>query len=216
MSISVIVNTAARGEKSGTVVSSGGKSGVTHAQRIDLLESRILPRLLHDEDVDEVIVVGEWREPKEGERFRYVPCPSVQFDCTDALDQRQAGFEASSGRILVFLHDDHLPDEWFFRLLAGIYDRMNDWQVLVPRRMALHNEQWHTLNNGEAEGYVMGHASVMRRSVVEACPWRRVPKVFTWDVCSTLLLREAKASIRWVKDLVVCDLEAEIGARPWE
>ncbi len=210
MTVSVIVNTAALGEVSAAVLSSGG---VQHGLRTTLLRERLLPRLLRDPDVGEVIVVGEW---ESGEGYRYVPCNSVNYDCTDALEQRQRGFEASTGRLVVFLHDDHIPADDFFQVLRE-YDVSPAWDVLVPIRRALDSEgSVHNLENGRQEGYVMGHCSVLRRAVCERAPWRRVPKVYTWDICATLLWRDANAKILWADDLVVYDLEASLGAKPWE
>ncbi len=208
--ISVVINTAALGEVAATVLSSGS---IEHGKRVNLLRDRLLPRLLNDPEVGEVIVVGEW---ESGAGYRYVPCGSVNYDCTDALEQRQRGFEASTGRLIVFLHDDHLPAENFFRMLRD-YDVSPVWDVLVPTRLALDSEGGtHILENGFHEGYVMGHCSVLRRAICERVPWRRVPKVYTWDICHSILLRDANAKVRWADDLVVYDLESELGATPWE
>jgi hypothetical protein len=110
--ISVIVNTCCLGSNARSVLSSGG---IAYTERRQLLRDVLLPRLVGDPLVDEVIVVGEY-EPGFG--YEYVHSPSVAFNCTDALQQRQDGFDASNGEVVVFLHDDHLPCDGFFDALT--------------------------------------------------------------------------------------------------
>jgi hypothetical protein len=213
MSVSVVVNTAALGTKSGDILSSGK---VPHRARVKVLREVLLPRLCSNPLVDEVIVAGEWHEPGIGDRWRYVPVASQNFDCTDALASRQAGAEASHGNLLVFLHDDHVPGEDFFVNLVSHYGSVGNWDVLVPERRTFKDGVDIALNNGASQGYVMGHACVLRREIWKDVPWTDVPQVHTWDVGFTLLLRQQLAIIKWVRDLVVYDAESALGARPWE
>jgi hypothetical protein len=208
VSISVIINSAALGDRSKAVLSS---SGIPHGRRAYLLHSVILPLLRTTPEVSEIVVVGEYAA---GDGYLYVPCPSVAFDCTDALAQRQAGFEASKGDVLVFQHDDHIMDLASLETLDRQYTRDDSWDVLVPRRKARSDNEVLELNSGDGR-YVMGHACVMRRSAVERAPWGQVDKVFTWDVRHTQNLTEAGARIRWVSDLVVWDLEERAPGRGW-
>ena len=213
MSVSVIVNTAALGPKSGDILSSGK---VPHRARERILRQVLLPRVCNNPLVDEVIVAGEWHDPGIGDRWRYVPCDSVNYDCTDALMQRQVGAEASSSNLLVFLHDDHVPGEDFFVNLVNHYGSAGNWDVLVPERRTFRDHLDIMLNNGREEGYVMGHACVMRREMWKDAPWTDAPAVYTWDVGYTIVLRAKLATIKWVHDLAVYDAEAALGARPWE
>ena len=212
MSITVIVNTAALGPKSADTLSSGK---IPHRARIKILRDVLLPRLTAQPLVDEVIVAGEWHEPGLGDRWRYVPCASEHYDCTDALAQRQAGAEASHSNLLVFLHDDHVPAEDFFLNLQAHWANRTDWDVLVPERRTFKDGAEVVLNNGRHQ-YIMGHACVMRREMWEAAPWTRVPKVHTWDMGHTIQVRDQLGQIKWVTDLIVYDAEAALGARPWE
>lgn len=212
MSISVVVNTAALGAQSGDVLSSGK---VPHRARIKLLDDVLLPRLSAESLVNEIVVAGEWREPEPGERWTYVPSASQKFDCTDALLSRQRGAEATTARLLVFLHDDHIPAEDFFRVLSDRYEPRGDWDVLIPERRAFKGDVELLLPNGRMEAYVMGHACVLRREIWRAVPWTDVPQVFTWDLGQTLLLRQAGALLRWCNDLIVYDAETSLGAEPW-
>lgn len=213
MSVSVIINTAALGAKSGEVLSSGK---VPHKARAKILQRVLLPRVCENPLVDEVIVAGEWHEPGLGDRWRYVPVASQNFDCTDALAARQAGAEATSSTLLVFLHDDHVPAEDFFVNLVSHYGTDGHWDVLVPERHTFRDELDILLNNGKEDGYVMGHACVMRREMWKDCPWTDVPQVFTWDQGHTILLKHKMAAIRWVRDLAVYDAEVALGAEPWK
>ena len=207
MTTSVIINSAALGPKSGAVLSSVGQP---YSKRIDLLDG-MLVELPSRAGVDEVIVVGEY---KDGPGYRYISAPSRAFDCTDALHQRQAGFEASSGDLLVFAHDDHKPDIGFFNVLRQRYVGDDSWDVLVPVRRALEQGEILTLNNGFGV-YVMGHACVMRRAMATAVPWSSVQKIFTWDVDHTARLRAAGTRIKWVEDLIVWDLEERAPGFGW-
>ena len=212
MSVAVIVNTAALGPQSRDVLSSGK---VPHKARVKLLENVLLPRLCAEPLVDEVVVVGEWRPPEPDERWLYIPNASQNFDCTDALAQRQAGAEFTTSRLLVFLHDDHVPASDFFKVLVQKYANNGHWDVLVPERRCWKGDEEVLLNNGRMELYVMGHACVMRREIWQDVPWTDVPQVFTWDIGHTLLLRKACARIEYVNDLIVYDAETTLGAEPW-
>jgi hypothetical protein len=211
VSIAVILTTGALGERSSDIVSSGG---IKHKERLRILQDVLLPRLQASPLVDEIIVAGEWHEPGLGDRWRYVPCASQNFDCTDALAKRQTGAEATTSRLLLFLHDDHVPAEDFFLTLQRKYANDPTWDVLVPERRTFKDGQEIVLNSGRGD-YVMGHACVMRRAMWKDVPWTDVPQVFTWDVGHTILLQQKLAKIRWCNDLIVYDAEAALGSEPW-
>lgn len=208
--IGVVVNTAALGSISGDIYSSGR---VKHRERIALVED-LLSRLSKDEWVDEIVVAGEWRDPLPNERWKYAPAPSINFDCTDALRQRQIGAEETTADTLVFLHDDHFPDPDFFAILNLMRRAGPPWDVLVPRRACEREGVAVILNNGSPH-YVMGHCCVMRRAMWEVAPWTKVPRVFAWDVGHTFLLQEHHARIRFPDNLIVRDMETMLGATPW-
>lgn len=205
---SVVINSAALGSRSRGQLSS---SGIPHGRRGVLLKEQILPGLIGRQGL-EVVVAGEY-EPGEG--FLYVSSPSVAFDCTDALQQRAAGLSASSGNIVLFQHDDHIVCDGFFQILSDKYAQDDSWDVLVPSRWAMDGGKRRRLNDGRADGYVMGHACVMRRAMAECVPWSSVPRVFTWDVEHTRLLRGRHARLLWVEDLKVWDLEGRAPGYAW-
>lgn len=208
--IAVVVNTAALGVQSGDVLSSGG---IAHRQRIALLEST-LHRLMGDPWVTEIVVAGEWRQPIPTERWKYAECPSLNYDCTDALQQRETGAQQTTSELLVFLHDDHLPAPDFFPLLSLHAKEDRDVNVWVPTRKCHREDGEIVLENG-APNYVMGHCCAMRRSMWEKAPWNHVPPVFTWDIGHTFLLKERGGKILFTTDLVVYDEETLLGATPW-
>ena len=232
--ISLVINTCANGPKAAETLSSGKQP---HAQRSFALRNFILPAAIADPTFDEIIVVGEW-EPGNG--YIYIEVPSEWFSCVDALAQRQAGFERSTGDWIVFQHDDHLldnhiGDSGLTGLERTIGVGMNpNLGVLVPaRHTRLRNVNGEKLFSGEAKygtdsiedcegqswpvplarGYISGHCAIYRREVLEACPWGDVDKVFSWDVQHTAQIREAGFSINWSDALRCYDIEA--GARPW-
>ena len=198
----MVINTCATGPKAAETLSSGKQP---HAQRAFVLRNFILPAALADPTFLEVIVVGEW-EPGNG--YIYIEVPSVHFSCVDALAQRQAGFERSTGDWVVFQHDDHLfenSEDMTF----------TDADVIVPSRYTrLRDVNGERLNNGKEQGYIAGHLAIYRREVIETCPWSEVPKHFSWDMEHTEQIRAAGFNIEWNEALRVYDCEA--GSHPWK
>ena len=201
-------------------------------QRSFALRNFILPAALADPTFSEVIVVGEW-EPGDG--YIYIESPSEHFSCVDALAQRQAGFERSTGHKVVYQHDDHMLQVTDPYTLIASMDP--DWgtpahkqiDVLVPARYTrLRNVNGERLFNGApitglgdassavtpfSKGYISGHCAIYRREVLKKCPWGGVEKVHTWDIEHTAQIRGAGFTIEWSSALKVWDVEA--GSRPW-
>ena len=203
--ISLVINTCAEGPISRSIVSSRG-AGQPYAQRAYVLQNFIIPQAI--EKFGEVIVVGEWHDGKD---YTYIPCESKAFDCTDALEQRQLGFEASVGDIVAFQHDDHI----FEGDLWPMDEQLNNPDVLVPERYTrLRRSEGELLNNGLQAGYISGHFAFYNRAVLEACPWKDVPKVHIWDKEHTEQIQEASFGIHWGFTHRVYDVE--MGAAPWK
>ena len=198
MKISVVINTCALGPRAREIT--GSKSSTPHAIRAYALRQFIIPRYVDDPFVSEVIVVGEW-EP--GDDYTYVHSPSEFFSCVDALAQRQAGFDASSGDLVAFTHDDHIFDHTAFGLLREGFPG----DVFIPSRFKRTHGKAVELPNGASEGYVSGHASIIKRRMGYAAPWSKVEKIHTWDISHTNLLREAKAEIVTSENVRVYDVE---------
>ena len=222
MTVSLVINTCAGGTKAAETLSSGRQP---HEQRAFALRNFTLPAALADPTFNEVIVAGEW-EPGNG--YVYIEVPSKHFSCVDALAQRQAGFERSTGHKVVFQHDDHMLQVTDPYTLSASMDP--DWgtpahkqiDVLIPARYTrLRDVNGERLRNGEPQnninvytlGYVSGHCAIYRREVLEKCPWGDVPEKFTWDIEHTKQIRAAGFNIEWSSALKVWDVEA--GSRPW-
>ncbi len=222
--ISLVINTCAGGPKAAETLSSGRQS---HMQRSFALRNFILPAALADPTFSEVIVVGEW-EPGDG--YIYIEVPSEHFSCVDALAQRQAGFERSTGDWIVFQHDDHSMNNYVWDVTHSLLQwiHLTEADVLVPARYTrLRNVNGERLYNGEPhtgpdssarsgplfDGYISGHCAIYRREVLEKCPWGGVEKVHTWDIEHTKQIRDAGFTIEWSDALRVYDCEA--GSRPW-
>ena len=158
---------------------------------------------------DEVIVAGEW---EEGEGYTYVHAPSKFFGAEDALHQRQAGFEASTGNVIVHCHDDHYIEG---NTNGKLFDVLSPARYTRLRRVA-----GERLNGGEPKldvgnaGYVCGHSAIYRKEVLEACPWKNVPAIFTWDIQHTAQIKSLGLSIEWVSTIRAWDIE--FGSKPWE
>ena len=214
MTISLRINSSANGPKAADTRSSGGQS---HAQRSFALRNFILPAAVADPTFSEVIVVGEW-EPGWG--YIYIEVPSERFSCVDALTQRQAGFERSTGDWVVFQHDDHLLEN-VKDMLHGKISLFTGADVIVPARYTrLRDVNGEKLLSGEPsdkgknrEGYISGHCAIYRREVLEVCPWSDVKEIFEWDVEHTAQIREAGFKIEWSNALRCYDVES--GSKPW-
>lgn len=197
--LSVVINTCALGPRASNVT--GSTTLTPHARRLHSLSEFIIPTLVHDQDIDELVITGEY---EEGEGYTYVPSPSKFFSCVDALAQRQAGFEATSGDVVGFFHDDH----WLAP--GGAWYALHFWRyfkadVVVPER--LQRRPHKALNNGMSSGYVGGHAAFYSREILEKAPWGAVPKEHVWDTLHTKMLLEADARIREVPQIKVYDVE---------
>lgn len=226
MSLTIVLNTCALGPKARETSNSQGR--LKHAQREYALRTWILPAYIANPFVKELIVVGEW-EPPQHDEYSYVHVPSTYLTCVDALAQRQAGFEASTGEVLVFQHDDHILDSAsILQFNCGWPPHFSSAEVLVPSRWTrLRFPLGERLNNGEpqliidkhagqigeSEEYVSGHCAVYQRDAIVAASWRDVPKRHTWDQEHTRQLVAAGVRIRW-EPVLRCE-DVEMGSTPW-
>ena len=212
MRLSVVINTCCLGPRAHEIT--GSWTFTPHALRAYSLGNFILPFYRADASIDEILVAGEF---VEGEGYRYVPCPSTHFSCIDALAQRQAAFEAATGDVIVFHHDDHMIDYTFAAKLKTA--DMTKVDVILPERRRRTMGGHEVLNNGGKDGYISGHCVVMTREACEKAPWNAVQHVFEWDVSHTRLI--AAAGLRALHtDLIWC-WDVEVGGaheRPaiWE
>lgn len=199
MKASLIINTACLDPA--VRQQSNPHRAATYDSREKILET-ILEEV-SDSDFHEIIVAGTY---KEGEGYTYVPVDPPFHNRADALYQREMGARHSTGDVLVFCHDDHVP-EFAERDLKSL--ALEDyWDILVPLR--LHSLTHERLNNGLAEDYMGGHCMIMKRWLWAEVPWTSTEMIY-WDKTMTALWREAGGRIVWSEDLVSFDLEVEDG-----
>lgn len=203
--ISLIVNTCCLGPRAHEVT--GSCSPTPHQVRSFALGCFMLPFYCADTNIDEVIVVGEF---VEGPGYKYIHSPSTHFSCIDALAQRQAGFEAASGDVLVFTHDDHFLDYTFGARLRAMLPWPEGVEIVLPQRRRRTFSGHNILNSGRDEGYLGGHVVIMTRQACETVPWRDVDAVHEWDRAMTNLCVRRSVGARWTDDLWAWDVE--IGA----
>ena len=116
------------------------------------------------------------------------------------------GARHATGDVLVFCHDDHVPDSHSVEILRNHYGyNMHQNDLLIPKR--LHAITGEELNNGQADDYMGGHCLAMHRSLWAEVPWTSTDLIF-WDVTMTRLWREAGANLIWHDELIHYDLEA--------
>ena len=199
MKISLIINTA-----SGDPRIAGERNPWrqhTYGDRVDIVH-KIVKECA---DFDEIIVAGVFEPSAEG-LYTYVSISQQYGDRRDALLQREIGARHATGDILVFTHDDHLPQ---FNNFAGPYwqDKdFGDWDILVPKRV--HGVTGEELNNGKTDNYMGGHTLCMKRTAWATVPWLTAIPPRTWDIPMTRIWRDAGLTIAWTDDLISVDLEA--------
>lgn len=200
MTISCVINTCALGPDGARRSSKG--HGPSYAKRAEILRRVILPRLVGDPDVSEVIVVGEW-EPGEG--YTYVHAPGPDHNVWDQCFQKAQA--APRGDLVVYLCDDHLPDENFFSRLLLTWAPNKLWDILSPMRLV----NGRSVNVGWNDGYVHAHCVVMRRNALNVCPWgdmfNHVRGTWALDVPMTALWRHRDLMIQTDYLLLTHDVE---------
>lgn len=204
--ISLVINTNCLGDNT-KGLSSGGQP---YGNREYILRNFIL--LAATRQGLQVIVAGEF---EEGEGYTYVKAKGPYNNCADALVQRQAGFEACDGDIIIFQHDDHIFSD--YNDLSNMYGLpltlKNGTDVISPSRRTRLRGRDEELNSG-GNKYILGHAAIYRREVIKLCPWSQVPPVFTWDIEHTKQIKERGFNIIWSKGYNVYDVE--YGSEPWQ
>ena len=187
--------------------------------------AQLIKKIIHrGADFNETLVAGSY---KFGTGYTYVNIQPVHADRRDALYQREMGARLSTGDILCFTHDDHLPQFSATDVLA--HD--SDWDILIPRRVhgktgaRLPNgkiaiEYWdHTCDPPRKDGetinwkqsYMGGHTLLMRRDVWVAIPWLTVETARCWDLVMTDIWLDEGFNIVYTDELISVDLEAEEG-----
>ncbi len=194
--VSLIINTACMAPHA---------SATKNPFRSDAYSERThtIKEILHSgADFDETIVAGVY---EFGTGYTYLNVDAVYTDRRDALYQREIGARLSTGSILCFTHDDHLPQFTADDVCA--HD--SDWDILVPKRV--HGKTGETLPNGRDEGYMGGHTLLMRRDVWVVVPWLTVESARCWDLVMSNEWRKQDFDITFTDDLVSVDLEAKEG-----
>jgi len=210
--ISLIINTAAAASHAKHVLSSAsiitpGVAKVPYSWRSYALKHFILPAYVRDPSIDEVIVAGIW---EEGEGYKYVHVPPEHFNWADCIVQRQAGFEAANGSLLIFQHDDHIMEPIDIQRLTA----MELGDVVSPQRYSrTRHFAGEKLNDGSALGHYDGHCSMFKRVVIEKCPWNQVPVAYIMDELHSKQIVDAGFTI-YFTDIVRC-WDVEFGATPW-
>lgn len=199
MKISVIINTCAAGPKATEVT--GSNTTTPHCSRAYALANFIIPIYIHDPNIHEVIVVGEW---VDGEGYSYINVPSEFFGAEDALAQRQAGFEAATGDILIFQHDDHIMHP---RMTEHLMTEGMDCDVMIPNRRKRYLNSDVPINNGRFDRYIGGHCAVFTREAITFAPWGSIPKKFEWDALHTEMFYDSDFTLKWPVFPCVYDVE---------
>jgi hypothetical protein len=218
MSISLILNTCCLEQPAKPPLSSGQ---VTYDLRRYALMNWILPQYIADPYIDEIIVTGAFMP---GEGYTYIESPSEFFSWRDCIQQRQLGFEASKGDVLIFQHDDHVLQNAYREpeyeddcdcelsdLLEGAYWGAHVWSPARYTRLRSVNGE--RLNNGEKDDYISGHCAIYRREVIETCQWKDVPPSREMDIEHTKQMRAAGFKLVHTDAIKIWDVEA--GAKPW-
>ena len=199
MTTTLIINTAALAPHAKHAISSGK---VPYSWRTYALQNFIIPTYVNSPWIDQLIVAGHYRA---GVGYEYVPVEPEHHSWADCIPQRQAGFERATGDTLIFQHDDHLLE-----LTEAAFPEAD---VVSPdRKTRTLDPAGERLNSGWGK-YIDGHAAIYRREVIERCPWKDVPTVFTLDMEHTKQIQDAGFKVMWTEKVVAWDVE--YGATPW-
>ena len=209
--ISMVINTAAgaphaKHVRSSENVITPGVAKVPYSWRAYALKHFILPSYIRDPSIDEVIVSGIW---EEGDGYTYVHVPPEHYSWADCIAQRHAGYEAASGSMLIFQHDDHIMEPADTARMTAM-----ESNVVSPARYTrTRNFSGEKLNDGSTERYIDGHCAMYERRVIAKCPWNEVPTVYTLDKEHTKQILAAGFTIDF-SGIVRC-WDVEHGATPW-
>jgi len=153
---------------------------------------------------DEIVIAGKLPDGELEGVCRYIELIGGYGDRRDALLQREMGARASTGDVLIFTHDDHLP-RWTRQDIEEEYG--GSWDILVPKR--IHGITGEVLNNGRENGYMGGHTLVMKRDTWIRIPWVTVIPERCWDLPFTKLWKQEGVTIAYSDILKSVDLEAK-------
>lgn len=207
MNTSLVITTAALADPTLTPLSSGRQP---HRFREYLLKCHILPQAAAMLDIQEVLVVGDF---EDGEGYRYIPVPSVERSSIfDSLRKRQIGCAEAKGNWIIVQNDDHLLDPDFVSRMWK-YVAADTGVVSPARRTRLRRTAGEALNSGSRDGYINGHTAAYRRDVLQRCPWDNCPRIFSYDVAHTHMIRDAGFDIVFPADVITWD--CEYLAEPW-
>lgn len=209
MKFSVVVNTCSMQDRADT---HAGPSGKPYSIRRSFIHDIIVPRLVDDPYVAEVVVVGSF-EP--GDRYTYVPVTETFHNCRDVLAQREAGWQkARRGNpdAVLFLMDDHVPAPGFFH---GCHESFVDlpWSVLTPNRRsassgATLNSGWNGVGVLDPLGrYAHTHGIVLTPEALTKCPWIGLTPLYRFDVLHTMWFADRGLKIHTASNVFVEDLE---------
>jgi hypothetical protein len=158
---------------------------------------------------NEIIVAGMHHE---GIGFRYLEIPGMTHSTTDALVKRDAATVATRADTICYLSDDHTLDPNFLAALRFKY-YWDDFDVLIPARYTVRDDEKVWLNSGAREGYCSGHGGVFRRWVIEDCPWSAGPHHRLWDLLTSQWHQtKGYKYVAAEPDLAIVDIE---GGTPW-
>lgn len=178
--------------------------------RRDLVDTLILPSIVR-QGFDEVLVVGTHHD---GPGYRYLHVPSVTGTTLDALIKRDVGAVATDADVLVYLADDHRLDPDFGEHLRDLC-RNPDWDVAGPSRYVMRDGERLALNMGINQGYIGGHAIVVRRRALQILPWMAGRHSLVWDVDFTQeSMRRGNRAIGATDGWLAVE-DVEPGAEPW-
>jgi len=133
------------------------------------------------------------------------------------IDKRQAGFEASKGRHLIFHHDDHVLGPGCAEIIVNKYLPDPEWDAISSSR-------WRRNADGseytDIDGwrdcipspYMTTNGFVVRREIVESFPWTNIPRERPWDVIYSRYLQAYRAKLIRADDIRFYDVE--LGVMP--
>ncbi len=187
-------------------------SGKPYSLRIPILRDQIVPRYLDDPLISEVIIVAsdpDWDFPTNDKLKLVVkPEPDGKAHGPWTIDKRHAGFLASTKKLLVFHHDDHVLGPGITQLIIEKYLPDPAWGALAASRWVKDKDGSEgRAIDGWYDGYMTTNGFVIHRHVVEKTTWDACPRKKFWDILYSKLLIDAGVTLLRAEDIRFYDVE---------
>ena len=178
---------------------------IAHEKRMNSTFPLVMQSVV-DEQPDEIVCVADFHCVGP---WRHIMVPAFTKTTIDALIKRDVGFVATQSDSVMYLSDDHVLCKGF---VQAFREHEQEWDVLVPGRVAEKDGQPIRLNVGQATNYCAGHGGIYKRRCGNILPWTATIPHPNWDVINSHHLIANGCVMTYTDKLFIQDIE---GGTPW-